>query len=56
VFDTSGKQVMALNDYHPVNTGSNNFSINVAPLSPGTYILRILTGKQVMTANLLIKR
>ncbi len=56
VFETSGRNVMDQQVHQNLHAGKNTFSLNVAPLKPGTYIVRVNAGKQVFSSNLIISR
>ncbi len=56
VFDTSGREVISMVTNEQFFVGKNSFNVNVAPLKPGTYIVRLVAGDKVFSANLIISR
>lgn len=56
VFDITGREVMKQMIHDELFPGKNTFNLNVAPLNPGTYILRVAAGDQLFTANMIISR
>jgi len=52
VFDASGKQVSAMNNYYPA--GAQTTNLNTTTLTNGTYIVRIMTDKGVSNVKLVV--
>jgi Fe-S-cluster-containing dehydrogenase component len=56
VFDISGKEVLRDTNSHQFNRGENKLKLNISNLKHGTYIVRIVAGNEVYSANLLVMR
>jgi Fe-S-cluster-containing dehydrogenase component len=56
VFDITGKEVLRDRSSHRLMRGDNSFSINVSGLKSGTYIVRVVAGKEVFSGNLIVQR
>jgi Fe-S-cluster-containing dehydrogenase component len=54
VYDISGKEVMREANNYKFARGLNKFSLDISNLKHGTYIVRVVAGSEVFSANLVI--
>jgi Fe-S-cluster-containing dehydrogenase component len=56
LFDISGREVLQIPEKFDLTNGSNSITLTVASLKAGTYIVRVIAGQKIFTANLVIVR
>ncbi|PKP53444.1 MAG: hypothetical protein CVT92_03895 [Bacteroidetes bacterium HGW-Bacteroidetes-1] len=56
LYNSFGKEVYREENIVLLHPGTNEYHINCAPFSPGTYQFRLVAEKKVFTTNIVIKR